>query len=78
MARGTGWEGSIYREWELFRELYRSGRLNTLEEHTRITREALKAGGASDNLINDLINASLANLKRKGVKNPTRIPWYSK
>lgn len=37
---------------ELFKELYESGRPNTLEEHTRIAREALKAGGASDSMIN--------------------------
>ena len=47
---------------ELFKELYESGRPNTLEEHTRIAREALKAGGASDSMIDDLINASLKNL----------------
>ena len=72
----------LYLRWcrktHLGKSRYRSGRSNTLEEHTRIAREALKAGGASDNLINDLINASLANLKRQGVKQPTRIPWYSK
>lgn len=33
---------------KLFKELYESGSPNTLEEHTRIAREALKAGGASD------------------------------
>ena len=63
---------------ELFKELYESGRPNTLEEHTRIAREALKAGGASDSMIDDLINASLRNLREQGVTAPTRIPWYSK
>ena len=63
---------------ELFKELYESGRPNTLEEHTRIAREALKAGGASDSMIDDLINASLKNLSEQGVTAPTRIPWYSK
>ena len=63
---------------ELFKELYESGRPNTLEEHTRIAREALKAGGASDSMIDDLINASLRNLREQGVTSPTRIPWYSK
>ncbi len=66
------------RQRELFKELYESGRQNTLDEHTRIAREALKAGGAYDNLINDLIDASLANLTEQGVTQPTRIPWYSK
>ena len=63
---------------ELFKELYESGRPNTLEEHTRIAREALKAGGASDSMIDDLINASLRNLREQGVTAPTRIPWHSK
>ena len=63
---------------ELFKELYESGRPNTLEEHTRIAREALKAGGVSDSMIDDLINASLRNLREQGVTAPTRIPWYSK
>ncbi len=58
---------------ELFKELYESGRPNTLEEHTRIAREALKAGGASDSMIDDLINASLRNLREQGVTAPTRI-----
>ena len=63
---------------ELFKELYESGRPNTLDEHTRIAREALKAGGAGDSLINDLLEDSLSNLAGQGVKQPTRIPWYSK
>ena len=63
---------------ELFKELYESGRPNILEEHTRIAREALKAVGASESIINDLINASLKNLSEQGVTAPTRIPWYSK
>lgn len=63
---------------ELFKELYESGRPNTLDEHTRIAREALKAGGASESMIDDVIKASLNNLKEQGVTTPTRISWYSK
>lgn len=63
---------------KLFKELYESGRLNTLDEHTRIAKKALKAGGASDNMIDNLIQESLSNLSRQGVTQPTRIPWYSK
>ena len=55
------------KQCELFKELYESGRLNTLDEHMRTAREALKAGGASDSLINDLLIKSLANLKEQGV-----------
>lgn len=32
---------------QLFKELNESGRPNTLEEHTRIAKEALKAGGGN-------------------------------
>lgn len=63
---------------QLFKELYESGRPNTLEENTRIAREALKAGGANEIQINELISDSLKNLKEQGVTKPTRIPWYSK
>lgn len=63
---------------ELFKELYESGRANTLAEHTRIAEEALRAGGANESLINDLIQDSLANLTGQGVSQPTRIPWYTK
>lgn len=63
---------------QLFKELYESGRANTLGEHTRIAAEALRAGGADENLINELITESLENLYKQGVTQPTRIPWYSK
>lgn len=63
---------------ELFKELYNSGRPNTLAEHTRIAVETLRAGGASDSLISDLIQYSLENLTIQGVSQPTWIPWYSK
>lgn len=63
---------------QLFKELYESGRPNTLEEHTRIAKEALKAGGASESQINELIGDSIKNLKDQGLTKPTRIPWYSK
>ena len=63
---------------QLFKELYESGRTNTLEEHTRIAKEALKAGGANNSMIDDLVSQSLFNLSEQGVTQPTRIPWYSK
>lgn len=62
----------------LFRELAQSGRENTLAEHTRIARESLKAGGASNEIIEPLINESLENLAIQGVTQPTNIPWYNK
>ena len=63
---------------QLFKELYESGRPNTLEEHTRIAREALRAGGTSESKIEEFIGDSLNNLNEQGVTNPSRIPWYSK
>lgn len=75
---GLNHQAMTSKQRELFKELAESGRPNTLAEHTRIAEEALRAGGASDNLINDLIQDSLANLAGQGVSQPTRIPWYSK
>ena len=75
---GLNHQSMTSKQRELFKELYESGRPNTLDEHTRIAQEALKAGGASDSMINDLINSSLKNFQEQGVTAPTRIPWYSK
>lgn len=36
---------------ELFKELYESIRPNTPDEHTRIAKETLRAGGAENELI---------------------------
>jgi RHS repeat-associated protein len=60
---------------KLFDELAKSGKPNTLEEHTRIAKEALKAGGASDEMADDLIKQSVKNLKEQGVDSPSHIPW---
>ena len=77
-SHGLNHQKMTSKQRELFKELYESGRPNTLEEHTRIAKEALKAGGANDSMIDDLIQASLSNLEKQGVNQPTRIPWYSK
>ena len=63
---------------KLFKELAQSGRPNTLAEHTRIAKEALKAGGASQELADKLIGKSLENLAKQGVIQPYSIPWYQK
>lgn len=63
---------------QLFKELNESGRPNTLEEHTRIANEALKAGGATQKEASRLVQQSLKNLAEQGVTQPTRIPWYTK
>ncbi|WP_217220385.1 hypothetical protein [Mucilaginibacter paludis] len=59
----------------LFRELANSGRPNTLIEQTRIAKEALMAGGATEDFANDLLKASLENLKNQNVTAPSNIPW---
>lgn len=65
---------------ELFKELAQGGRPNTIEEHTRIAKEALKAGfedpkKINEQLIEDLVEISMQNLTEQGVLKPTRIPW---
>jgi RHS repeat-associated protein len=61
---------------KLFRELANSGRPNTLIEQTRIAKEALIAGGATEGFANDLLKASLENLKNQNVTAPSNIPWH--
>lgn len=60
---------------KLFNELSKSGRKNTLDEHTRIAKLALIAGGATDKDANMFIDLALKNLKLQGVYEPTNIPW---
>lgn len=60
---------------ELFNELARSGRPNTLQEHLRIARAALEAGGATPQMIEDLMKWAEEDLAQQGVTAPTRIPW---
>jgi len=62
----------------LFKELYQSGRPNTLKEHNRIAVEALIAGGATVDEARTLVAESVLNLRRQGVRTPTRIPWYTR
>ncbi|WLQ13303.1 RHS repeat-associated core domain-containing protein [Hahella aquimaris] len=58
-----------------FGELLKSGRPNTLREHTRIAVEALRHAGASRELARSLVARSLLNLRAQGVRAPSRIPW---
>ncbi|ABV79856.1 Putative hemagglutinin protein [Rickettsia bellii OSU 85-389] len=62
----------------LFGELYKSGRPNTLQEHTRIAVEALKAGGATEQQAKDIVAKALQQLRKDKVLAPTNIPWYNK
>jgi hypothetical protein len=77
-SRGWNHADMTTKQRQLFKELYESGRPNTLEEQTRIAKEALIGGGATEEEADELINESLKNLKEQGVTQPTRIPWYSK
>ena len=63
---------------QLFKELSESGRPNTLAEHTRIAIESPKAGGATEAEARALVAESLRDLRRGGVRAPTRVPWYDK
>jgi hypothetical protein len=75
--RQRGWRHPVMttKQRELFLELARSGRPNTLKEHSRIAVEAMKAAGASDSEARSLVAESLRNLREQGVRVPTDIPW---
>lgn len=73
-----GWNHSkmTTKQRELFKELWQSGRANTMEEHSRIAVEALKAGGAPEAEARSLVGESLLNLRGQNATTPTNIPWY--
>src|SRR5262249_26057051 len=74
-SRNWNHQDMTNKQRELFGELARSGRRNTLAEHSRIAREALIAGGASPAEADALVLESLANLAGQRVADPTGIPW---
>ena len=63
---------------KLFRELFKSGRENTLREQINIAKYSLRAGGASKKLANQLVTEAFKDLLEQEVSGPTRIPWYTK
>jgi hypothetical protein len=63
---------------ELFKELAASGRPNSLQEHSRIAVEALKAGGVDEKVARSLVADSLRNLREQGVRAPSNVPWKRK
>ncbi|MGO0060741.1 hypothetical protein ACTID9_12140 [Brevibacillus fluminis] len=75
--RDMGWDHQLMtnEQRRLFKELAKSGRPNTLVEHTRIAVEALIAGKATRDEARYLVTQSLLNLREQLVKDPTRIPW---
>ena len=74
-SRGWNHQAMTNKQRELFGDLARSGRTNSLAEHTRIAEEALVAGGATRGEAQALVQESLQDLARQGVIAPTRIPW---
>jgi hypothetical protein len=63
------------KQHELYAELHHSGRPNTLEEHARIAKESLIAGGVNPRDAAALAHIAMAQLKGWEVQ-PTNIPWY--
>ncbi|MFP1787759.1 RHS repeat-associated core domain-containing protein, partial [Lonsdalea quercina] len=61
---------------QAFKELYNSGRPNTLAEHTKIAVNALESGGATTQQARSLVAESLWNLRSQGAISPSNIPWY--
>jgi len=59
----------------LFTELAKSGRKNTIMEHSRIAVEALVKGNCPREIARKLVAESLKKLKNSGVREPVNIPW---
>ena len=62
----------------LFTKLAKSGRPNTIYEHTRVAVDALIEGGASRTTARKIVTESLQDLRLKNVRQPTNIPWNNK
>ena len=58
-----------------FDSLADSGLPNTLKQHTRVAVESLRAGGATLQEARSLTAKALWDLRKQGVRYPTRIPW---
>ncbi|MDR2409597.1 MAG: hypothetical protein LBE13_16015, partial [Bacteroidales bacterium] len=63
------------KQHELYAELEHSGRPNTLEEHARIAKESLIAGGVDPKDAAALVHVGMAQLKGWEVQ-PAKVPWY--
>ena len=60
---------------QMFDSLADSGLPNTLKQHTRVAVESLRAGGATLQEARSLTAKALWDLRKQGVRYPTRIPW---
>jgi hypothetical protein len=76
-TRGWSHQAMTNKQRELFGELARSGRANSLAEQTRIAEEALVAGGATRAEAQSIVLETLQYLARQGVIAPARIPWQN-
>lgn len=66
------------KQQQLFLEMQRLGTPNDLAAHTVVAREALMAGGASEELADALLKEAISDLVAQGVKAPTHLPWSTK
>ena len=62
----------------LCEELQKAGKPMTREEQNRIAVQALQAGVASEQMARDIVARSLKDLKDKGIRHPTDMPWSKK
>jgi hypothetical protein len=60
---------------KLFNELAKSGRPNTMYEHSRIAVQALVEAGMPNDIARSLVAESVNSLRLMNVKNPMNIPW---
>jgi len=79
LDRASGQSGTHARigpeQQRMFIELARSGRPNTLREHTNIAWRSMVAVGIPRRLARDWTAASLRSIRAMGVRAPARIPW---
>jgi hypothetical protein len=75
--RSQGWDhiAMSAKQRSLCAELLKSGRPNTWKEQNRIAVESLMAGHVPEDVARSLVAASIADLRKKGVRGPSRIPW---
>ncbi len=74
-SRGWSHQAMTAKQRQLFDQLARTGRPNTLKEHSRIAVESLHAGGATRAQARRLVAESLLNLRKQALRAPTNIPW---
>ena len=74
-CKGLNHNAMTRKQRQLFDELARSGRGNTMAEQDWIATQALIAGGANPAEAAMLTGLSRANLLAQGVTSPSKIPW---